>query len=1185
MAYLTRLLILLVMMLGMPGIAGAVTFSGGAVSDCTFTSSNNTYTCASAFNSAQDLTIASGYKVQLASSLTLAWAQRLTMSGTAQLSVSGNLNIGSAQQGYLSISGGSLVSTGSFSMSSQVHNITANINASSMSFQDGAKVTGTLTASGQISLPNSTVITGDINAGSLTTGMSVGVTGKIITSGQVTLGNNTVISGDMNAASMTLGSYVGVTGKMTASGQVTIGNNSVISGDISAASMSLNSNTRVTGKMTATGHIFVGSSSIITGDINSATMKIEADSQVNGTLTATGLIDLASRTVISSNISGGQVTTNSSVQLKGNVSATGEVYIGSASKVNGNISGSKVSTDSGVTLTGDVTGTQSFNLGSGSVMTGNVVAPVVALLPSSVRINGNVTASTSLTLSSASSVVGNVNAGAVRLDSSEAYIDGDATVNSIFLDWHGRVKKTIYCKTPAPDNLCSCVTNNSGYTVPSDPNSPKCLASPSPATSVHHYQITHDGTGLTCQPETVSVKACADASCSTLYNGSAQVTLKPNNVESTLPAFSVSNAGAGSSAYVRSTVAGTFSLSIDSATPAATGSTVCVNGAGSSCQMTFADKGFTVTSGDHKAGTSRAFTVEAKQADAGNPASTCVPLFANSDKSIAMRCGYIDPTTNPSTASQKLKLTATGTLATGALVCGSGDATSAAGAAPVNLSLRFNGNGLANGTLVYDDVGKLTLSADYTVSAPASSPANVIGSSAPFLVTPDHFAVDTIAVGTTAAPGTANPGWPSPANAVFNKAGTPFGAVVTALSANNVVTANFGRESTPGTVTLAHTLIDPAPSAGGVAGTLGTPTLAPGTTAGKYNANGLTWNEVGVITLTATLFTGTNAGLYASLPTSLTGSGTSANIGRFTPDHFDTALTAGDLAPMTCPGGFPIACVGSRFVYAGQPVQLTVSAMSGGSAPSITRNYKGSYALPTTITAWNAAGASGAANSNPEYRPMDSAPRSIPTGEGGPTVATAIAYTSGVGLGSVKYDFSKNYASAAVLTAVSRPVNVYFRATDTDSVTSLRTGAAEAGIGVASGRLVVGNAYGSELLRQRVPVSAEYWTGTVFQRNLADATQGTTTLTSSNVVTYSNCTKNLAASGANGCYAGLSVYSTPDKLKLEYGASWLRLNAPGAGRNGTVQVRVNAFPWLPSTAGSITYGIYRSPLTYMREVY
>ena len=137
---------------------------------------------------------------------------------------------------------------------------------------------------------------------------------------------------------------------------------------------------------------------------------------------------------------------------------------------------------------------------------------------------------------------------------------------------------------------------------------------------------------------------------------------------------------------------------------------------------------------------------------------------------------------------------------------------------------------------------------------------------------------------------------------------------------------------------------------------------------------------------------------------------------------------------------------------------------------------------------------------------------------------------------------------------------------------------------MASGRLVVGNAYGSELLRQRVPLSAEYWTGTQFQRNLADVTQSPTVLSASNV-TYSGCTKNLAASSSNGCYTGLSVYTPPATLNFSYGASWLRLNAPGAGRNGTVQVRVNPIPWLPSTAGSITYGVFRSPLTYMREVY
>jgi MSHA biogenesis protein MshQ len=931
-------------------------------------------------------------------------------------------------------------------------------------------------------------------------------------------------------------------------------------GDIKPSNLNISG-----GALVSSGQFKMGAQvQTIVADISAASMKIGtgSDTKVTGTLTSTGQIDLASHATIIGPITGGKITTGSPVAL-----------------------------------TGDVTASISFNLSSGSTLNGNLVAPVVTLDASPSRVNGNVTANTSLTISSASSVNGNVVAGAVKLLSSDAYITGTALVDTLDLDWHGRVYQAVTCRTGTAGSPCSCVTDGSGYA--STPSKTVCTAPA--ANTVHHYQITHDGNGLTCQPETVSVKACADASCSTLYTGSAQVSLAPNTVESPAPVFSFSNGVA--SAYVRQTTVGTPTLAITSATPAATAAATCSSPSGTSCSMAFAAAGFQVTAADRKAGVSAPFIVQALTASNNNVTpSSCVPLIANTTKTLQMRCAYIDPTTNSNTLSRAVNLTGAGgagNTPSAALVCGSGSG-GLASAAGANLSLSFDGNGVStNGALSYDDVGKLALSAEYTASG-----ANFTGNSEEFLVAPYKYDISSANAG-----GVANPGATNAAGLVFAKAGASFSVEITALSKNNVVSTNFGRENQPARVDITHALATQMPTAAN-AGTLSVPNasiisaaiVAGGNaSSGKFTVSNLSWDEVGIITLTATTNNALNNGsLYSNLASTLVGGGTSGNIGRFIPDHFDTAITTPNASPiMVCPTGvFSITCSGGRFVYASQPFGLTVSARNAAGA--LTTNYAGSYARPLAITAWNAAGATGTAapndNDNPEYRPVDNAARSMPTGPGltgGPAVPTPFVFTGGNGLGSISYAFSKSYSPgppympSVATNTISSPVNVFFRAAETvpggDGVTSLRAGAVEAGIAVASGRLQVAHSYGSALLTRRVEVESQYWTGTEFLRNSADATAGTTALSTAGVLTFGNCTRNLSAGG--GCYAGLAADSTPATVAFTLGRSWLRLAAPGAGRDGSVDLRVNAFPWLPSTVGRLNYGVYRSPVIYLREIH
>ena len=238
---------------------------------------------------------------------------------------------------------------------------------------------------------------------------------------------------------------------------------------------------------------------------------------------------------------------------------------------------------------------------------------------------------------------------------------------------------------------------------------------------------------------------------------------------------------------------------------------------------------------------------------------------------------------------------------------------------------------------------------------------------------------------------------------------------------------------------------------------------------------------------------------------------TTAVIGRFTPDHFDTAVNynTGSKVFMPCPSGltcpvsgdstyawsyadaatrnaatgFVSADIGkvarqldnstfwiltattptwnqfvySGFVYSGQPFTLQITARNAGGA--VTKNYDSGMSLSkaTTLSAWNAAGASGAANSNPGGGTLSG--NSVPS----------TAFSLGIG----------TTTSTPIYTFPSTPVapaDIYVRATDTDSVTSLRTSSSvEGGVKVVSGRMSILGNTGSELLPLSISATVQYY--------------------------------------------------------------------------------------------------------------
>lgn len=358
----------------------------------------------------------------------------------------------------------------------------------------------------------------------------------------------------------------------------------------------------------------------------------------------------------------------------------------------------------------------------------------------------------------------------------------------------------------------------------------------------------------------------------------------------------------------------------------------------------------------------------------------------------------------------------------------------------------------------YPDVGKVEL---WMLRANTTS----TGSSGPFVVKPGDFVLS--AIQQTAAPNLPNPAAANAAGAAFVKAGEPFSATVTAMTCPiasatctvpGAVTPNYGMEVAPESVKLTSALAPGLTANPAVVGTFGA------FTAGVATGTAFSWGEVGIITLTPSVASGSYLGAGDVAGTN------SGNVGRFYPDHFDTAVVATATGPMPCPTGLTCPALYNGFVYSGQPFSVQVTAKNAGGGPTTNYNTTSGFANNTTLSAWGAPGTTNAV-----------------TGAGALGVTNVASTAFGLGTST---EAAETYTFTATPTA---PTDVYVRADEAagDAVSSLRAVAAssvEGGVKVVSGRVKVANAYGSELLPLNVQAAAQYFTATGWVNSSTDST-------------------------------------------------------------------------------------------------
>ncbi|MDD5180526.1 MAG: LamG domain-containing protein, partial [Gallionellaceae bacterium] len=701
-----------------------------------------------------------------------------------------------------------------------------------------------------------------------------------------------------------------------------------------------------------------------------------------------------------------------------------------------------------------------------------------------------------------------------------------------------------------------------------------------PIVTADHFAISHSGTGVTCQAEPITITAhdalhniftaqAASIMLSTstgkgdwsLIAGGGTLTPGAVNSGSAVYAFAAGDNGQVTLG-LKHTAAGSVSLGVTDGTATLTTGT----GAGEADPpVVYSDAGFSVTDnagnpvniGNQVAGqTSGTLYLQAVKTA---PNGACTGVF-NTTVNIEMAAQCNNPV---ACAGKQVTVNAT------ALNVGITNATVVppSGVAGVNVPLAFGANSIAPFTLNYPDVGRIKLYARYNMPLRDGTPSGnyMVGNSNPFVVKPGGFALSGIK---RTSDSFANPAAVNAAGAKFVKAGEQFTATVTATTIDGVTaTPNFGQETNP----------EPAESV------KLTPTLAAGLgltnnpaingTFGAF-ANGIatgaafTWNEVGIITLTPSVLSANYLGAGDA-----TGA-VSGTVGRFYAAMF--GLTAGSITNRA-----DVACPTCTWTYMGEQMNaaFTLTAKAADGATTL-QNYNYSATSANNFAKLDPTAAGnpllfGAVNSTatPTYltaRLDTSLPATgnFVNGNGTANVVAPLAITRSASADGPYALLDIGIAPQDSDGALMAAYNL-----DTDAVAG-NDHTTVARSEVRYGRMKVSNAHGSELLTLPIGVTVQYWDGTNY---VTSATDSLTTFASTNVV-FANWQKNLTAG---------STTASPASVVFANGVGSFNLSAPGAGKNGSVDLTTNAPSYLPSNTARATFGVYKgnNNFIYLRESY
>lgn len=709
--------------------------------------------------------------------------------------------------------------------------------------------------------------------------------------------------------------------------------------------------------------------------------------------------------------------------------------------------------------------------------------------------------------------------------------------------------------------------------------------------SVDHFVVVHDGYGINCLDETITVRA-EDVSGSPVTNYSEEVTLDTQTGAGTWTlvtgsgTFTDATAGDGLATYTWATgeSEAVFALSYEQGTNSfdidvyQTSDTL-LRDDDTEGDIAFSADGFTLTaaplsnpppavivpfSATQTAGIDFPVYISAYGQTPNDPVCGVIEAY-DGPKDLKFWFDYVDPVA--------------GTVAASIDTIG----IPANEAAASDQTVTFT-NGQASVTGKYKDVGLLRISVKDDSQAHPDLPNGIRGATAGFVIKPFRFLLSDIEDGA----GNPNPGAADASGAAFIAAGDAFSVTVTSLDADGDVTPNYGQEAVPEGVRLTPTLVSPA---GGDNPVIAAPVGFGAFASGQATGSDFSWPEVGIVTLTPSVGDGDYLG-----GGDVSGS-VSGNVGRFHAHHFTTTLNVPTFATGCAAGSFTY--IGETFNYSNVPVvTFTARALSG----EVTENYAGAFFKVDN-----------ASLPDPAYTatPATLDTSGLPPGSSDPAVADL-----GLGVGTLTFSGGSGLAftRGAEEAPFAADIRVSIDLVDADAAAALGNPIVfgdpggilfDNGATMRYGRARVLNAYGSELVDLALPLRAEYYVdaATGFITNTDDACSGSVTLSlgafTENLTAGETCVHDSGSPGASG-----EGCAAPGPLALQFrepplgGDFNLNLRAPGAGNDGSTTATADVPAWLEfdwnagvpgleDPSGTAVFGIYSGAdrRIYIREVY